>query len=125
MERGQSERLMEEHADVMARAGSILSIWCSVSGSLPARFTFGYLDPASFAPDVARVTAERNLPQPALRAALLAWSDIISGVSVVVIASLALTRRHAWAQMGQRRRRTVVAVCAVGVLGTERRRLRE
>lgn len=103
MEQGQTERLMQEHAGMMARhramtrwvhfANMALGVWLMTSP-----VTFGYADPASFGPDIARVTAERGLPDPILRATLLAWSDVISGALVVVFASLALSRRHAWAQ---------------------------
>lgn len=103
MEHGQTERLMQEHAEMMARhrmmtrwvhfANLVLGVWLMTSP-----FTFGYVDPASFGPDVARVTAERGLADPVSRAGWLALSDIVSGLLVVVFASLALSRRHAWAQ---------------------------
>ncbi|QKT04272.1 hypothetical protein HUS23_10850 [Ectothiorhodospiraceae bacterium 2226] len=48
-------------------------------------------------PEVARVTAERGLPDPELRNRLMAWSDFASGLLIMIFGALALSQRHAWA----------------------------
>lgn len=46
------------------------------------------------------VTQERRLWTPALRNALTGWSDIASGLLLILFGSLALAPRFAWAQWG-------------------------
>ena len=63
-------------------------------------FTLGYL--SDFAPDAnqLRVMAERGLPSFEWRNLAMAWSDVVSGVLIVVFSALAANtdRRFPWAQ---------------------------
>jgi nucleoside-diphosphate-sugar epimerase len=52
----------------------------------------------SFSETILQVTADRNLAPPELRSAWLAWSDLLSGVAIMVFGSLSLSRRFARAQ---------------------------
>jgi hypothetical protein len=47
---------------------------------------------------VLRVTAERGLWDPALRSSLTAWSDIFSGLAIMIFGIFSLSQRFAWAQ---------------------------
>ncbi|HJV83874.1 MAG TPA: vitamin K epoxide reductase family protein [Noviherbaspirillum sp.] len=60
----------------------------------------GYLDPGSFGPQVARVTAERHLAPPELRAHAMMASDLCAGILLIVFGSLSLWRRQRRAQWG-------------------------
>jgi len=60
---------------------------------------FGLFD-ASAAGTVRDVTQERGLWAPPLRNALTGWSDIASGLLLVVLGALSLSRRFAWAPWG-------------------------
>jgi hypothetical protein len=55
--------------------------------------TFGYGNQAQVGERVARITAERGLPSLAFRAAALSWSDLLSGVLLVVFGTLSLWPR--------------------------------
>ncbi|HVL57277.1 MAG TPA: NAD-dependent epimerase/dehydratase family protein, partial [Burkholderiaceae bacterium] len=46
------------------------------------------------------VTAERGLWDPALRNALTGWSDVASGLLLIVFGTLSLSKRLQWAQWG-------------------------
>ncbi|MAT66735.1 MAG: dTDP-glucose 4,6-dehydratase [Gammaproteobacteria bacterium] len=63
-------------------------------------FTLGYM--SDFVPDAnqLRVMAERDLPSFELRNLLMSWSDVISGVLVIVFSALSADawRRNPWAQ---------------------------
>lgn len=67
---------------------------------LTSPFTLGYL--SNFAPDanVLRVMAERGLPSFEARNLAMTWSDIISGLLVVLFSVLSANawRRYPWAQ---------------------------
>jgi len=52
--------------------------------------TFGYGNLAQVGEGVVRITAERSLPSLAFRAAALSWSDLLSGVLLVVFGTLSL-----------------------------------
>ena len=73
----------------------MLGVWL-----LTSPFLLGYL--SSFTPDanVLRVMAERGLPSFEWRNLAMTWSDVASGMLIVVFSFLALdaSRRHAWAQ---------------------------
>jgi hypothetical protein len=62
-----------------------LGVWLITS---PA--TFGYGNLAQIGDRVARVTEQRGLPSLAFRGAALTWSDIVSGVLLVVFGTLSL-----------------------------------
>ena len=61
-------------------------------------FAFGAFDGTGFSDAVLRVTADRGLAEPALRAAWLAASDIASGVLIMLFGMLSLAPRFSWAQ---------------------------
>ncbi|MBU4499316.1 MAG: SPW repeat protein [Gammaproteobacteria bacterium] len=67
---------------------------------LTSPFTLGYM--SDFAPDAnqLRVMAERGLPSFELRNLLMTWSDVISGILVIVFSALSADtwRRNPWAQ---------------------------
>ncbi len=73
----------------------ILGVWLITSP-----FALGYL--SDYVPDanVLRATAERNLPPVELRNWLMTWSDVVSGVLIVVFSLLSgdPQRRFPWAQ---------------------------
>lgn len=56
----------------------------------------GATDAATTTPQLYAVTLERQLPLVEWRAAALAWSDVISGMLIVVSGALSLSRRTAW-----------------------------
>jgi len=59
---------------------------------------FGLFDPQAFGDTIRQVTQERGLPDPLQRTVWLAWSDIASGVLVVLFSALSLSPRFSWAQ---------------------------
>ena len=65
-----------------------LGVWLITSP-----FTFGYLNPELAGSDVLRITAERDLPSVAARGVAMAWSDVVSGILLVLLAGLALVPR--------------------------------
>jgi hypothetical protein len=79
-----------------------------VSGAwlIAAASAFAYGVPAEAASGVARITAERGLPDAAVRGTVLFWSDLLSGVLLVVLGGLSLSRRYVWAPW---------AACIVGL----------
>jgi hypothetical protein len=64
---------------------------------LTSPLQFALFDPAAAA-TVRDVTSERGLWGPALRNALIGWSDITVGVLLMLFGALALSPRLAWAQ---------------------------
>lgn len=68
--------------------------------------TLGYLEPGNFGPEVARITAERNLAPPEIRAAWMMWSDLLNGALLVMLGTLSLSWRWRYAQWG---------TCLVGI----------
>jgi uncharacterized membrane protein len=66
---------------------------------LTSPFQFALFDPAA-ASTVRDVTSERGLWDPALRNAVTGWSDITSGMLLMLFGALALSPRFAWAQWG-------------------------
>lgn len=82
----------------------VLGLWLATS---PA--TFGYLNPEQVGAGVFRVTVERGLSSPAIRAAALTWSDLLSGALLVLLGALSLwphPRTDFWGRWG---------VCFVGI----------
>ncbi|KUM28558.1 DNA polymerase III subunit epsilon [Mesorhizobium loti] len=98
------EKMMSGHMAEMAGMGQqmlwghflviALGAWLLSSPTQLALF-----DPAG-AGTVQDVTRERGLWEPALRNALTGWSDIASGLLLMVFGALALSHRFAWAQWG-------------------------
>jgi hypothetical protein len=85
----------EHHAGLrwLYMVAVVLGAWLVLSP-----FVFGHADADLAGPGVARVTAERNLPPIELRGTLMAWSDAVSGVAVIVLGLLSLNYRRVWAQ---------------------------
>ncbi|MDQ6619705.1 MAG: NAD-dependent epimerase/dehydratase family protein, partial [Pseudomonadota bacterium] len=71
----------------------MLGAWLATSP-----FVFGSFHQDSFSEAVLRVTSERGLWEPALRSTLTAWSDLGSGLLIVIFSLLSLSQRFAWAQ---------------------------
>ena len=71
----------------------MLGAWVATSP-----LVFGMFDAQDFSDAVIGVTAERGLAAPELRSALLGWSDVLSGLLIMVFATLSLSRRYSWAQ---------------------------
>ena len=66
---------------------------------LTSPLQFSLFDPAA-AVTLRDVTQERGLWEPALRAALTGWSDIASGLLLILFGALSLSPRLSWAQWG-------------------------
>jgi hypothetical protein len=84
------QRMLWAHLMVVA-----LGVWLITSP-----FQFGLFDPEIATLTARDVTAERNLWDPALRNALTGWSNIASGLLLMLFGSLSLWQRHSWAQWG-------------------------
>jgi len=73
----------------------MLGLWL-----LTSPFTLGYM--SDFVPDAnqLRVMVERGLPAFELRNLLMTWSDVVSGILVIVFSALSANawRRYPWAQ---------------------------
>ncbi len=103
--RGASKEPAAKHPDMMVEdhrkmlwphyVNLMLGFWL-----LTSPFTLGYL--SNFVPDAnqLRVMAERGLPSFELRNLAMMWSDIVSGILVVVFSGLSAnaSRRYPWAQ---------------------------
>jgi nucleoside-diphosphate-sugar epimerase/uncharacterized membrane protein len=63
-------------------------------------FALGYLSTHTPDPGTMRVMLDRGLPSPETRNLLMTWSDVISGVFIVIFSLLSISpkRRFAWAQ---------------------------
>ncbi len=102
---GESMEHDGEHPDMMVEGhrkmlwphylNLMLGFWL-----LTSPFTLGYL--SDFVPDAnqLRVMAERGLPAFELRNLLMTWSDVVSGILVIVFSALSANawRRYPWAQ---------------------------
>ena len=121
--RGASMDHSTEHPDMMVEnhrnmlwphyLSMMLGLWL-----LTSPFTLGYL--SDFVPDAnqLRVMAERGLPSFELRNLLMTWSDVISGILVIVFSVLSADtwRRNPWAQWANAFVGLLAAVRAAGVL---------
>lgn len=95
-------RVIAEHEQEM-HAHRLTTLWAHFANIalgfwlVASPVTFGYLS-MTFPADspVLAVTAERGLPPPEVRNLAMAWSDVLSGVALVVFGALSLTRRWAW-----------------------------
>jgi hypothetical protein len=89
---------MDEHMQMMARR-HLATLWCHFLNIIlglwliSAPFVFGYLNVGPDDYDLARLAAERSLPDVATRSLLMTWSDVVSGVLIVIFAGLSLSRR--------------------------------
>jgi nucleoside-diphosphate-sugar epimerase len=71
----------------------LLGLWLATSP-----FVFGTFGTDTFSDAVMRVTEERGLWDPSLRNSLTAWSDLVSGILIMIFAALSLSPRFSWAQ---------------------------
>jgi len=71
----------------------LLGAWLATSP-----FIFGSFGQDTFSEAVLRVAQERGLQPPELRSMLLGWSDLISGLLIMLFSSMSLSPRLAWAQ---------------------------
>jgi nucleoside-diphosphate-sugar epimerase/uncharacterized membrane protein len=71
----------------------LLGAWLATSP-----FVFGAFAQEAFPSAVLAVTEERGLWDPPLRSALTAWSDLISGLLIMLFGVLSLSPRFSWAQ---------------------------
>ncbi|TYP66305.1 vitamin K epoxide reductase family protein [Stutzerimonas stutzeri] len=96
-----SDQSMDEHMQAMEHR-HLATLWCHFLNALlgfwvmSAPFVFGYLNIAPDDLDLARLAAERELPDVATRAWLMTWNDVASGALIVVFALLSL-KRIGWA----------------------------
>jgi hypothetical protein len=86
---GMGQQVLSAHFLVIT-----LGIWL-----LTSPIQFALFDPA-VAGTVRDVTQERGLWEPALRNSLTGWSDIASGLLLMLFGSLALSPRFSWARWG-------------------------
>ncbi|WP_246206062.1 vitamin K epoxide reductase family protein [Propylenella binzhouense] len=97
------DAMQEHHAEMAAMRQRMLWVHFLVvalgAWLLTSPFQFALFDPAA-AGTVRDVTQERGLWDPALRNALTGWSDIASGLLLMLFGALALSPRFAWAQWG-------------------------
>jgi nucleoside-diphosphate-sugar epimerase/uncharacterized membrane protein len=93
----QLEMMVESHRNMLwpYYLSMMLGFWL-----LTSPFTLGYM--SDFVPDAnqLRVMAERGLPAFELRNMMMAWSDVISGILVIIFSILSADawRRNSWAQ---------------------------
>lgn len=73
-------------------AAIALGVWL-----VSSPFALGYLD-IGLAGAVLEVSAERGLPTVEWRNAAMAWSDVLSGILIILFGALSLSRRFGWAQ---------------------------
>ena len=94
---GHGDMMVEDHQKMLwpHYVNMMLGLWLLISP-----FTLGYM--SNFVPDAnqLRVMAERGLPSFELRNLLMTWSDVISGILVIVFSVLSADawRRNPWAQ---------------------------
>ncbi len=70
----------------------LLGVWL-----ISSPFTLGYADASTFGETAARVTVERDLLPPAVRGERMLWSDLLSGIALVILGLLSLNPRRLWA----------------------------
>ncbi len=97
-----AERI-HKHADHMRQMhfGMLWVHWLTMGLGLwlaTAPFVYGTFDQTEFSSAVMRVTADRELWNPAFRSLLTAWNDVISGLLIMLFAALSLSARGGWAQ---------------------------
>lgn len=92
---GHMQEMRKAHFDLLwvHYLNLLLGAWL-----LSSPFVFGSFDAGDFSASVLRVTQDRGLQAPELRSALLGWSDVISGLLIMLFSLLSLSPRHSWAQ---------------------------
>src|SRR3546814_15640810 len=74
-----------------------LGLWLAT-----APFAFDNFTAAGFSSAVYQVTEERGLMDPAVRLAWLGWSDLVSGILIVILGMCSLSSRLSWVQVANR-----------------------
>ncbi|HML93022.1 NAD-dependent epimerase/dehydratase family protein [Methyloceanibacter sp.] len=109
--RKQAERLRSKHEEMMPAHRTDMdamhfgTVWTQFfvialgAWLLTSPLQFALLDPAA-ATTLRDISAERGLWDPALRNALTGWSDIVSGILLMVFGTFAVLPRFAWIQWG-------------------------
>lgn len=89
--------LVDEHLSTLWPhfVSLILGVWLITSP-----FAMGFLSAHTPDPSAMRVMLERSLPSAEMRNLLMTWSDVISGILIVIFSLLSISpkRRYAWAQ---------------------------
>lgn len=89
--------LVDEHLSTLWPhfVNLMLGLWL-----ITGPFALGYLSTHTPDPGTMRVMLDRGLPAPEMRNLLMTWSDVISGVLIVIFSLLSISpqRRFAWAQ---------------------------
>jgi hypothetical protein len=104
MSADEMEGMQEQHAGKTLWLLSVvvlLGVWLVFSPS-----TFGYGDPGQVADGVRETTSTRGLSPVGVRGQWMTWSDIASGLALLVFAALSIDARRYWARW---------AACVVGV----------
>ncbi|KKN97510.1 hypothetical protein LCGC14_0156290 [marine sediment metagenome] len=93
---------MDDHMQMMERRRTA-TLWCHFANMLlgcwliSSPFIFGYTNLSVSDLDLARLAAERDLPEVSFRALLMVWNDVIAGALIVLFAVLSL-KRISWSQ---------------------------
>jgi nucleoside-diphosphate-sugar epimerase len=97
------QRASRKHAEMMS-AEHRRTLWTHFvniglgAWLVASPFVFGMFDTTFFvSPALQHVTVDRGLASPQWRAAMLGWSDVVSGALVMLFGTLSLSRRTSWA----------------------------
>ena len=94
---GHGRMMQEQHRSMLwpHYVNLVLGLWLITSP-----FALGYMSDYVADANVLRVTDERNLPSIELRNLAMTWSDVVSGLLIVVFSALSASpsRRYSWAQ---------------------------
>jgi nucleoside-diphosphate-sugar epimerase len=90
-----AQQMRQMHFDVLWAHGLniLLGVWL-----LSSPLAFGVFEPQTFSDAARQVSLERGLADPLQRMAWLGWSDIASGVLIMLFGALSLSPRWSWAQ---------------------------
>lgn len=93
----EQKMLIDEHLSTLWPhfVSLVLGLWL-----ITGPFALGYLSVHTPDPGTTRVMLERGLSSPEARNLLMTWSDVISGLLIIVFSLLSISpkRRFAWAQ---------------------------
>lgn len=96
-EHDDQQMLVDEHLSTLWPhfVNLLLGLWLITSP-----FALGYLSAHTPDPGIVRVMVDRGLASPESRNLLMTWSDVVSGVLIVIFSMLSIspTRRFSWAQ---------------------------
>lgn len=96
-EHDDQQMLVDEHLSTLWPhfVNLLLGLWLITSP-----FALGYLSAHTPDPGIVRVMVDRGLASPESRNLLMTWSDVVSGVLIVIFSMLSISpkRRFSWAQ---------------------------